>query len=106
MAATDGATSTAWLRRCLENPSRRDATLGVRICAMEATVWTIGHSTRTIEDFLAVLSAYGIEAIADVRRFPGSRRLPQFSSAALEQALSDAGIAYLWLPSLGGRRRP
>jgi len=73
---------------------------------MDATVWTIGHSTRTIEELLAVLSAYDIEAIADVRRFPGSRRLPQFSSAALEQALGNHGIAYLWLPSLGGRRRP
>lgn len=73
---------------------------------MDATVWTIGHSTRTIEEFLAVLSAYGIEAIADVRRFPGSRRLPHFSSPALEQALGDLGIAYIWLPSLGGRRRP
>jgi uncharacterized protein (DUF488 family) len=73
---------------------------------MDATVWTIGHSTRTIEEFLAVLSAYDIEAIADVRRFPGSRRLPQFSGPALEQALGDRGIAYIWLPSLGGRRRP
>ena len=73
---------------------------------MDATVWTIGHSTRTIEEFLAVLSAYDIEAIADVRRFPGSRRLPQFSSPAFERALGDRGIAYIWLPSLGGRRRP
>src|SRR4051794_18710635 len=73
---------------------------------MDETVWTIGHSTRTIEEFLGVLLAYDIEAIADVRRFPASRRLPQFSSAALEQTLGARGIAYLWLPSLGGRRRP
>jgi uncharacterized protein (DUF488 family) len=71
-----------------------------------ATVWTIGHSTRTIDDFFAALSAHEIEAIADVRRFPGSRRLPQYTGVAFEQALSDRGIAYLWLPSLGGRRRP
>src|SRR5215208_3289880 len=69
-------------------------------------VWTVGHSTRPIDEFLAVLAAYDIELVVDVRRFPGSRRLPQFSGAALEHALGDRGIAYLWLSSLGGRRRP
>jgi len=69
-------------------------------------IWTIGHSTRTIEEFTAVLEAHGIEAILDVRRFPGSRRLPQFQAAALESALAARGIAYRWLPALGGRRRP
>ena len=44
-----------------------------------ATVWTIGHSTRTLEEFLALLAAHAVEAIADVRRFPGSRRWPQFA---------------------------
>jgi uncharacterized protein (DUF488 family) len=69
-------------------------------------VWTIGHSTRTIEDFVSVLQAHAIEAVADVRRHPGSRRLPQFNGDALERSLADAGVAYQWLPSLGGRRRP
>ena len=69
------------------------------------TVWTIGHSTRTIGEFLAALDAHGIEAVIDVRRFPGSRRLPQFGSAELAHALTAAGIAYEWLPSLGGRRK-
>jgi len=70
-----------------------------------SALWTIGHSTREWEDFLAVLAAHGIEAIADVRRFPGSRRYPWFASEAMAQALPQAGIAYLWLPQLGGRRR-
>jgi uncharacterized protein (DUF488 family) len=69
-------------------------------------VLTIGHSTRPIEELLAVLEAHGVEAVLDVRRFPGSRRLPQFQSAALEAALAARGIAYRWLPALGGRRRP
>ena len=73
---------------------------------MATTVWTIGHSTRTTEELLTVLSAYDIEEVADVRRFPGSRRLPQFSEAALRDTLADRGIAYSWFPALGGRRRP
>lgn len=70
------------------------------------TVWTVGHSTRPIDDFLALLAGYDIELVADVRRFPGSRRLPQFTSPALEERLGASGIAYHWLPALGGRRRP
>lgn len=70
------------------------------------TIWTIGHSTRTIDEFVSVLAAYDIELIADVRRFPGSRRLPHFGSEPLAASLADAGIAYHWLPSLGGRRQP
>jgi uncharacterized protein (DUF488 family) len=73
---------------------------------MPVTVWTIGHSTRPLEALLAALKAYRIEAVADVRRFPGSRRLPQFDAAVLEHALAEHRIAYVWLPALGGRRRP
>lgn len=70
-----------------------------------APVWTIGHSTRTIEEFLTALAAHEIEALVDVRRFPGSRRLPQFGSAALESSLHTAGVSYAWIEALGGRRR-
>ena len=70
------------------------------------TVWTLGHSTRSLDEFLAVLAAHELQAIADVRRFPGSKRHPQFAREALEQSLPAAGIEYLWLPQLGGRRRP
>jgi uncharacterized protein (DUF488 family) len=68
-------------------------------------IWTIGHSTRTLEDFLGLLAAHDIGAIADVRRFPGSRRHPWFASEALADSLPDAGIEYAWVPQLGGRRR-
>jgi uncharacterized protein (DUF488 family) len=73
---------------------------------MTLTLWTVGHSTRPIVDFLAVLAAYRIEVIADVRRFPGSRSQPQYQQPTLESALQEAGIGYTWLPDLGGRRRP
>jgi uncharacterized protein (DUF488 family) len=71
-----------------------------------STIWTIGHSTRSIDELLAVLSAHHIEAIVDVRRFPGSRRLPQFAAETLEASLAASGIDYRWIAALGGRRRP
>jgi uncharacterized protein (DUF488 family) len=71
-----------------------------------STVWTIGHSTRPLEVFLGLLDEYRIETIADVRSHPGSRRFPHYGSAALETTLAGRGIAYRWLPALGGRRRP
>jgi uncharacterized protein (DUF488 family) len=70
-----------------------------------AIVWTIGHSTRTLEEFIGLLRAYRIEAIADVRRFPGSRRYPYFASEALAESLPAHDVAYQWLPKLGGRRK-
>jgi uncharacterized protein (DUF488 family) len=70
------------------------------------TIWTIGHSTRSIESFLDVLAAYEIELVADVRRFPHSRHLPQFATEAMAAPLGQRGIAYHWIPELGGRRRP
>jgi uncharacterized protein (DUF488 family) len=73
--------------------------------AHQLRVWTIGHSTHTAEQFRSILTAHGIELIVDVRRFPGSRRLPHFSSERLEADLSKAGILYRWIPELGGRRR-
>jgi hypothetical protein len=68
------------------------------------TLWTIGHSTRSREDFLALLSAHGITQLIDVRRYPGSRRYPHFHSDALKKNLADAGLVYRHLPDLGGRR--
>lgn len=69
------------------------------------TIWTIGHSTRSADEFLAVLETHAIEVVADVRRFPGSRRHPQFGSTALAETLAADGIDYAWLSRLGGRRR-
>src|ERR1700722_19850472 len=70
-----------------------------------ATVWTIGHSTRELEEFLGLLGKFRIEALADVRSFPGSRRYPQYGKDALAASLSERAIDYAWLPALGGRRR-
>src|SRR5262245_24012481 len=70
------------------------------------TLYTIGHSTLAIEAFAALLDCHGIAGIADVRRYPGSRRHPQFESEALSRALATGGRAYGWLPDLGGRRTP
>jgi uncharacterized protein (DUF488 family) len=70
------------------------------------TVYTVGHSTRTLDEFLGLLAAHGVAGIADVRSFPASRRHPHFGRAALAEALAAAGIGYDWLPMLGGRRTP
>lgn len=68
------------------------------------TLWTIGHSTRSIEDLLALLAGYRIERLMDVRRYPGSRRLPHFGQTELAAVLAAAGIGYTHEPDLGGRR--
>ncbi|HXR87292.1 MAG TPA: DUF488 domain-containing protein [Stellaceae bacterium] len=68
------------------------------------TVFTIGHSTRSIEDFIAALKAAGVGVLADIRRFPKSRRYPHFNGENLAPALALAGIGYRPFPELGGRR--
>lgn len=74
--------------------------------AGDRTLWTIGHSTREWEVFVSMLQSAGIEVLADVRRFAGSRRHPQFSGEAMAAALPGAGIGYAPMPDLGGRRPP
>ena len=70
-----------------------------------ATLYTIGHSTRPLDEFIAVLQAHSIQTLVDIRSFPMSRRLPHFNREALEKTLTDAGIRYIWLKDLGGRRK-
>jgi len=69
-----------------------------------ATVYTIGHSTREWNDFIAVLKSHNIGILFDIRAFPMSRRLPQFNRERMEPALAEAGIEYVWEKDLGGRR--
>jgi uncharacterized protein (DUF488 family) len=69
-------------------------------------IWTIGHSTHSIHDFLDLLKAHEIDLLADIRRFPGSRRYPQFNSDALASTLAENKIAYRHFEGLGGRRNP
>ena len=68
-------------------------------------IWTLGHSTRSLDDFVEVLRHHDVRQIADVRAYPGSRRHPHFGREALQQALSARGLVYAWMPGLGGRRR-
>jgi uncharacterized protein (DUF488 family) len=68
-------------------------------------IYTVGHSTRPLDAFLAILADAGVTRLADVRAFPASRRHPQFNQAALSASLPDAGIEYRHMPALGGRRR-
>ncbi len=70
-----------------------------------ATLYTIGHSTRPIDEFIRVLRAHEIQTLVDIRAFPMSRRLPHFNREALEASLQNAGIRYLWMKGLGGYRK-
>ena len=73
---------------------------------LPGTIWTIGHSTRSAEGFLSLLAGECLEMLADVRRFPGSRKSPHFNADALACALPETGIEYAPFPELGGRRKP
>jgi uncharacterized protein (DUF488 family) len=70
-----------------------------------ATLYTIGHSTRTLAELIAVLQRHAIETLVDIRTFPMSRRLPYFSRESLEKALPATGIRYVWSKALGGYRQ-
>ena len=70
------------------------------------TLYTIGHSTRTLDELLLLLDAHGIARVVDVRRYPGSKRHPHFSRESLAVALPAHGIVYQHAPELGGRRAP
>jgi uncharacterized protein (DUF488 family) len=68
-------------------------------------LYTIGHSTRSIEDLIAALKAHQIQTLVDIRAFPMSRRLPQFNHESLEQTLPASGIRYVSMKALGGYRK-
>jgi uncharacterized protein (DUF488 family) len=70
------------------------------------TLWTIGHSTRSLDELVALLRAHDIDTIVDVRSVPRSRHNPQFEKAALTESLPKAAIAYAHMPGLGGLRKP
>ena len=69
------------------------------------TIWTIGHSTRSIEEFNQILISHEIKTLIDVRTFPGSRRYPQFNKQQLSESLEGIGVEYAHVPELGGRRK-
>jgi uncharacterized protein (DUF488 family) len=70
-----------------------------------ARLYTIGHSTRSLEDLIETLQGHKIETLVDIRAFPMSRRLPQFNRESLEATLGAAGIGYVWMKALGGYRK-
>jgi len=69
-------------------------------------IYTIGHSTRTFQEFLELLKAHGVEKVVDVRTVPGSKRVPQFNRETLTKRLAGAGIGYTHMKGLGGWRKP
>ena len=71
-----------------------------------SAIFTVGHSTRTLPEFLEILEAHGVQLLVDVRRYPGSRRYPHFAREALAASLAAEDIGYIHEPDLGGRRRP
>ena len=70
-----------------------------------ATLYTIGHSTRALDEFITILQVHSIQTLVDIRSLPMSRRLPHFNRDALEKSLQETGIRYVWLKELGGRRK-
>jgi len=75
-------------------------------CEIPGIIHTVGHSTRAIDAFIDALTAHAIEALVDVRRWPGSRRHPQFKRETLAASLKANGIEYSWRGDLGGFRKP
>lgn len=69
------------------------------------TIWTIGHSTRSCEEFAEMLHSFNIELVADVRNYPGSRKFPHFNKEALELSLPENNLRYEHFKNLGGRRK-
>ena len=68
-------------------------------------LFTIGHSTRTLDELIAALQAHSIQTLVDIRAFPMSRRLPHFNRESLEKTLPESGIHYVWMKALGGYRK-
>lgn len=68
-------------------------------------IWTIGHSTHPFDEFVDMLKSFQIQAIADVRSYPGSRKFPQYNKESLRVSLPENGIEYVHIKNLGGRRK-
>jgi len=93
-----------WTASCNDRVMREDAR-STNDASMTPTVYTIGHSTRPVEEFLALLRANGVQVLVDIRSIPKSRRNPQYWQEPLAASLTGVGIDYRYMPALGGRRR-
>jgi len=67
-------------------------------------IFTVGHSNQLLDRFAALLAQHRVETLVDIRRFPGSKKFPHFNQSNLEAALREAGVEYIWMEALGGRR--
>src|ERR1035437_3548203 len=76
-----------------------------KISRENKNIWTIGHSTHPIEKFIKMLKSCEIKILADIRSYPGSRYCPQYNKEILQKTLAEAGIDYIHIPELGGRRK-
>jgi uncharacterized protein (DUF488 family) len=72
----------------------------------EKMIWTVGHSTRTMDTLVEMLQSFQIRLVVDVRNYPGSKRYPQFNKESLENSLAENDIQYVHIKELGGRRKP
>src|ERR1700733_4184004 len=90
--------------RLLDLPEISSSTLAF-LKQTVATLYTVGHSTRTLAELVSALKAHDIETLVDIRAFPMSRRLPHFNREALENELPKLGIRYIWMKALGGYRK-
>lgn len=72
----------------------------------QKTIWSIGHSTHTLQAFVEMLHSFQIQAVVDIRSYPGSRRYPHFNKEALEISLPLNDVLYFHIKKLGGRRKP
>ena len=88
-----------------KSPTRKGSVArGSKVREQPLEIFTVGHSTRSIEDFIALLSAHGVQQLVDVRTVPRSRHNPQFGAEQLSESLQQAGISYRQMRALGGLR--
>lgn len=95
-----------WVRDNMDFAETVNRNNDLYIMTDKKIIWTIGHSTRPFEEFVSLLEAHRIQHIVDIRRFPGSKRFPQYNQEALAAALLECNIQYTHLEALGGRRNP
>jgi uncharacterized protein (DUF488 family) len=95
------------MKKVVEHPTNEQPPRNNETHSKEAmTILTIGHSTRTLSEFLSILKAYNVTLVVDVRTVPRSRHNPQFNKENLPESLKTEGVRYIHLPELGGFRRP
>lgn len=91
--------------RSFQRLTKEDLRVSRKGSAIHMTLYTIGHSNRSLEEFLALLNGHEVHTLVDIRSLPGSNKYPHFNSENLANFLPENGLKYFWLPKLGGLRR-